>query len=80
MATDPSDEWELSKENFQPIKQGRPADRLVPVPSSDAKAVESSRRCGRWLVALRMQHSWAYTTRFLGEQQGVLEGDRWLQG
>ncbi len=41
MAT--SDEWELSKENFQPIKQGRIAEQLE-AKSSDANAVEQMRR------------------------------------
>lgn len=47
MATDPSDaEWESSKENFQPIKQGRSIDQLVPATSLDVNAVEIARRCG----------------------------------
>lgn len=41
----PSDEWELSKENFQPIKQGRVVEQLdAHAASLDAKSVEQTRR------------------------------------
>ena len=40
--------WEVCKENFQPLKQGR---RVVPAETSeetcpDAAALEAQRRCG----------------------------------